>query len=402
MILLGSSRHRYAAQLAPSLARTIDAFFDDPRVTTYFLTLLLLCVLDGGPFIPSIYHTGDTAILACRDSAVLPIILTVARRYRDNYCRAAFLFVLCAVAGALSSSLSHSDKHSFPAVLDNIDVPLLSLPDASPFDASPLADPPLAAVLSIVLGLDPLPRVPRLVVLNLCANCAREGWRNFRSSSAAIAAMLRSGAVVAIDGALQPLIHLVMRHQLDGNWEDFCTGVVAYYAALMDSVRGNAQLIDCEELQPASLRFLTFFARYWAFPPFQDKYPFDSWLPFLLRVVERLTGDDDPSVDRFILPANSPRDPPCTLPLRQWNRGNPSLLYRHRPAAACRYTRSRHRRRPRASLRNLYPLGPLTTRQTPPPRYRPGGPPRGSPPPHGFGAPRGNAHGPGRPQRRQR
>lgn len=57
-----------------------------------------------------------------------------------------------------------------------------------------------------------------------------------------------------------------MRHQLDGNWEDFCTGVVAYYAALMDSVRGNAQLIDCEELQPASLRFLTFFARYWAFP----------------------------------------------------------------------------------------------------------------------------------------
>ena len=126
--------------------------------------------------LPRSSHSGDAAIQACKDSAVLTVVLTVARRYRDNYCRAAFLFVLNAIAGISFPSFS-PDVHSFPAVLDNIDVPLLSLPDASPFDASPLADPPLAAVLSIVLGLDPLPRVPRLVVLQLCANCAKEGWR---------------------------------------------------------------------------------------------------------------------------------------------------------------------------------------------------------------------------------
>ena len=44
----GSGRHRYAGQLAPSLARVVDAFFDDPALTLYFLSLLLLCVLDGG------------------------------------------------------------------------------------------------------------------------------------------------------------------------------------------------------------------------------------------------------------------------------------------------------------------------------------------------------------------
>lgn len=224
MILLGSSRHRYAAQLAPSLARTIDAFFDDPRVTTYFLTLLLLCVLDGGPFIPSIYHTGDTAILACRDSAVLPIILTVARRYRDNYCRAAFLFVLCAVAGALSSSLSHSDKHSFPAVLDNIDVPLLSLPDASPFDASPARRPAARRRSLHRPRTRPSPAGTPSRRFKPVRQLRQRGLAQFpllTRSHRRHAAERRRGRHRR---ALQPLIHLVMRHQLDGNWEDFCTG----------------------------------------------------------------------------------------------------------------------------------------------------------------------------------
>ena len=145
--------------------------------------------------------------------------------------------------------------------------------------------------------------------------------------------MLRSGAVVAIDAALLPLIQLVMRHRLDGNWEDFCTGVVTYYSALMDSARENAQLLDCEALQPASLRFLSFFATYWAFPPFQNKYPFDSWLPFLLRVVDRL-ADDASQTDRFIPLPSLSRSTPRTLPLRQWNRGNPPALSRHRLSAA--------------------------------------------------------------------
>ena len=347
-MILGSGRHRYAAQLAPSLARTINAFFDDATVTTYFLTLLLLCVLDGG-FAPI-----SLSSRRCRTAGLQRFRRAADASHRRAQISRQFL--------SSCLSLRAQRRRRFPLFPSFIQT---NTPSPRFSTTSTCRCSPCRTRHRLTPRRSPTRRLPRFYPSSSDSILPR-GYRdssfcNFAPiapgrvgakvlSPAAIAPMLRSGAVVAIDGALQPLIQLVMSHQLDGNWEDFCTGVVAYYSALMDSVRGNAQLIDCEELQPASLRFLTFFARHWAFPPFQDKYPFDFWLPFLLRVVERLAGDEEPAVDRFILFSRSSRDSSRALPLRQWNRGNSPAVYRHRAAAASRPTCSRHRRRHRPSL----------------------------------------------------
>ncbi len=112
---------------------------------------------------------------------LLDIIVSVGRRFTDDYVRECFLIVLSSIVRMCFAFQCHLDPSTYTLLLENVDVILLSLTTCKPFvpqSTSYASLPSSTAVLRVfntVLGIDEKPKEPRLRVLELCSVLAEHG-----------------------------------------------------------------------------------------------------------------------------------------------------------------------------------------------------------------------------------
>lgn len=93
----GSSRQKYSSTLVEPIIRCIDVFYDQTEIVSYFVTILCILVIDACMIQHEIPSVDEQVIDVISTKELLNIIVSVARRFHDDYVRHCFLIVFSSV-----------------------------------------------------------------------------------------------------------------------------------------------------------------------------------------------------------------------------------------------------------------------------------------------------------------